>query len=90
VPYLTWQIYQNNLQAKFNTSLKTYNIQGFMVGNGATDWDIDAEPSYPDTFFNFELIPKSLIDQFHQKGCKVYHANVKPTEGGKDCDDLLD
>ena len=47
VPYLSWQIYENNLKAQWNTTLKTYNLTGFMVGNGCTNWDVDTDPSLP-------------------------------------------
>jgi hypothetical protein len=60
VPYLAYQIYQNNLQAAFDSSLENINIKGTMVGNGATDWDFDSNPSFPDTVRNFNMIPKDL------------------------------
>ena len=34
------------------------NLKGFMVGNGATNWDFDVSPSFPKTIYNFNLIPK--------------------------------
>jgi carboxypeptidase C (cathepsin A) len=57
VPYLSWQIYENNLKAEWNTTLKTYNLTGFLVGNGCTNWDFDTAPSDPETFANMQLIP---------------------------------
>jgi len=60
VPYLAYQIYQNNLQAEFDPTLYNINIKGTMVGNGATDWDFDSNPSFPDTVRNFNMIPKTL------------------------------
>ena len=60
MPYLAYQIYQNNLQAAFDSSLENINIKGTMVGNGATDWDFDSNPSLPDTVRNFNMIPKDL------------------------------
>jgi len=47
VPYFAHEIYQNNLIANFTPSLYTIPIAGTMVGNGATNWDYEAWPSYP-------------------------------------------
>ena len=47
VPYLAWQVYQNNLQATFNDELPKINLGGTMVGNGATNWSYDVWPSFP-------------------------------------------
>lgn len=63
-PYLSWQIYQNNLQAKFNTAKKTYNLKGFLVGNGATNWDFDVSPSFPSIAYDFNLIPMKLYNNY--------------------------
>jgi carboxypeptidase C (cathepsin A) len=58
VPYLAWQLHQHNLQASWSNGTQTsYNLKGFLVGNGATDWDIDINPAYPEVVFNFNLIP---------------------------------
>jgi len=47
VPYLSWKIYQNNLKQAFRSELTKYNLKGFLVGNGATNWDFDVSPSFP-------------------------------------------
>ena len=39
-------------------------LKGFMVGNGATDWDFDVSPSFPSIVYNFNLIPKKLYDEY--------------------------
>jgi len=33
-----------------------------MVGNGATDWDFDVSPSFPEVMFHFNLIEASLLE----------------------------
>jgi carboxypeptidase C (cathepsin A) len=55
VPYLAWQIYQHNLKNEFNPTKYQIKIklEGFMVGNGATDWDYDVSPSFPEVVYNF-------------------------------------
>ena len=88
VPYLTWQIYQNNLQQAFDTTKTKYNIAGFAVGNGATNWDFDVSPSFPETVVNFQLVPQRMLDQFNEAGCVYYFNDFRPHNGTSDCDDL--
>jgi len=40
-----------------------------MVGNGATNWDFDVSPSFPQTVYNFNIIPKSMYDTFVDNKC---------------------
>jgi len=39
-------------------------LKGFIVGNGATDWDFDVSPSFPDVVYNFNLIPSRMIKNY--------------------------
>lgn len=87
VPYLSWQIYQNNLQAKFNTNLTTYNLKGLLVGNGATKWDYDVSPSFPQTVYNFHLITKELYDTFENNDCHYYFNDVRVYNNSQLCID---
>lgn len=41
VPYLSWQIHQNNQLAKVNSTYTALPFKGFIVGNGATNWETD-------------------------------------------------
>jgi len=63
------------------TGRTRYNLKGFMVGNGATDWDFDFSPSFPSIAYNFNLIPKKLYDNYNKLGCKVYFNDFKPRDG---------
>jgi carboxypeptidase C (cathepsin A) len=91
VPYLTWQIYQHNLNEKLSKGTDIYNLKGFMVGNGATNWDFDVSPSFPETVYNFNLIPKSLIDTFNSNYCVIYFNGFRPDNGTstETCDKLF-
>ena len=86
VPYLAWQIYQNNLQASFNDSLPKINLGGTMVGNGATNWSYDVWPSFPQTLANFQIIEQSLLDDFEKEGCAAYFHNVRPATETPACE----
>ena len=80
VPYLAWQIYQHNLQS-FDVNKVAINLKGFMVGNGATDWDYDVSPSFPEVVYNFQMVPKSLWDTYESNHCKEFFNDFKPWEG---------
>ena len=45
------------------------NFQGFIVGNGATNWEVDISKSFADVVYNFNLIPKELYDTYKSNGC---------------------
>lgn len=47
-----------------------------MVGNGATDWDFDSMPSFPETVLQFNLISPSLFTQYRLNNCEVYFRGV--------------
>jgi carboxypeptidase C (cathepsin A) len=72
VPYLTWQIYQNNQQAAFKSDALKMNLAGMMVGNGATNWSVDVEPSFPATVRYFNIIPPKMFDDFEANNCHYY------------------
>jgi hypothetical protein len=38
----------------------TYNLKGFAIGNGITDWNVDAAPATYEAFVNFNLISPDL------------------------------
>jgi carboxypeptidase C (cathepsin A) len=89
VPYMTWQIYQYNLVAEMKNTTKM-NIQGMMVGNGATNWDFDVSPSFPATVFNFNLIPSKYLDFMTENNCVYYFNDFKNHSGPATCDAVWD
>lgn len=76
------------MQSAFKSSLVKYNLAGFLVGNGATNWDFDVSPSFPDTANDFNLIPMSLYNNYTNSGCKVWFNDFKPITGPPYCKDL--
>ncbi len=67
--------------------MQKYNLKGFIVGNGATNWDLDISPAFPDVVYNFNTIPKSLLDTYKANDCVYYFNNVKPHSTSKVCED---
>jgi hypothetical protein len=60
-----------------------------MVGNGATRWDVDVEPSFPATARWFNVIPPSLFNQFEANNCAFYFfPDYDPTRQSLLCDAL--
>lgn len=48
----------------------TYNLKGFAIGNGITDWNVDAAPATFEAYASFNLISQDLYAQFAQYNCK--------------------
>ena len=61
------------------------NLKGFIVGNGATQWDVDVQPSFPDVMYHFNLIQKPLIDTYKSNNCVQYFNDVKPGSNSTMC-----
>lgn len=76
VPYLSWQIYNQNERALKDKTLKHINLEGFIVGNGCTNWSYDVEPAMPATFANFNLIPMDLYETLNVNNCTYYFREV--------------
>lgn len=64
-----------------DSNITQINLKGFLVGNGATDWDFDVMPSFPETAYNFNVIPKSLLDEYQKLECTVYFNGVRNSTG---------
>jgi hypothetical protein len=64
------------------------NLKGYIVGNGATNWDIDISPAYPDVVYNFNIIPKTLLQNYTDNNCISYFRDVKPATNTTVCKEL--
>jgi hypothetical protein len=60
------------MQAEFNPNLYNINLAGMMVGNGCTNWNVDTSPALPETLYNFQIIPKRVLDSYEANDCKYY------------------
>jgi len=60
------------MQAEFKPKLYNMNLAGMMVGNGCTNWDVDTSPSLPETLFNFQIIPRRILDTYQENNCLFY------------------
>ena len=49
-----------------------------IVGNGATDFSVDVNPSQPRTLFNFQIIKRSLLNTFEENECFFSFGGVLP------------
>jgi len=57
------------------------NLKGFMVGNGATDWDFDVSPSFPETLFNFNIITSQTLKEYNDNNCTVWFNDFRNRTG---------
>jgi hypothetical protein len=53
------------------------NIKGFIVANGATDYDTDPYISTWEISNAFDLIPNDFYQQYVKAGCQMSLLNVK-------------
>jgi hypothetical protein len=53
------------------------NIKGFIVANGATDYDTDPFISTWEVCNAFDLIPNDFYQQYVKAGCQMYLNNMK-------------
>ena len=89
-PYLAWQLHQHNQLIKVKKAKTKINLKGFLVGNGATQWDVDISPSFPEVVYNFNLIPKSLLDTYNDNNCIAYFNDVHPATNTTICETSWD
>lgn len=68
-------------------NMTKYNLKGYIVGNGATNWDIDISPAYPEVVYNFNIIPKTLLDTFQENDCRYYFNDLKVHNNSELCND---
>jgi len=62
-----------------------YNLKGFLVGNGATDWNFDVDPAFPDVVYNFNLITKEDLDTYKDNNCHYYFNNFRHKDHSTEC-----
>ncbi len=63
------------------------NLKGFLVGNGATNWEVDISKSFTDVMFNFNLIPRDLYNTYKNNNCSNYFNDLKPPTNTSVCSD---
>ena len=98
-PNLAWAIHSHNQELNLTNATHEspklpFNLKGFIVCNGATDWRKDPHVSAMDLFYHFSIIPLQLYRDYQSKDCVVqwlwfYKMNMKPLPP-KDCKDMFD
>jgi len=48
----------------------TFNLKGFMVGNGCTDWSVDCTPAYMEMAYWHGLYDDALYNTITSNGCE--------------------
>lgn len=57
------------MRAVYDDDFTFINLNGTMVGNGATNWEFDVWPAFPETVFNFNMIPKEWLKTWEDNDC---------------------
>lgn len=66
-----------------------YNLKGFLVGNGATNWNVDAgAEAYIDTLWGFNMVPNALHKSWKDNKCQDYFGEVLPANMPPACVDI--
>lgn len=86
VPFTAHQIYLHNEAARDDPSAFKPNLQGFLVGNGCTNWKVDTTPAYLEMGFWHSLYDTATYDSMKALGCD-YSMGAKSTEI---CDTLIE
>jgi hypothetical protein len=51
---------------------------------------MDISPSFPDVVYNFNIIPKNLLDIMKNGNCRYYFNDVKTVNNSALCDETWD
>jgi len=86
VPYLASRMDEHNSKAASGDF--KFNLKGFMVGNGVTNWTYDTTGAFVDMGFMHGLYDYALRKQLDKFKCT--YANLEFTDPSKKCLDLLD
>lgn len=87
-PFLGYAIHQHNLIANFTSpTLVTYNLKGFIIANGGTDWKYDfLSETTPWTYAAFNIFPDSLLQEYIRLGCTIKNPLIfKTWEPSEEC-----
>lgn len=69
VPLLSYWVVDHNMKLNDTNHTEYINLNGFMVGNGVTNWTYDTANATIDVAFYRSLIPLSLYDEIAEKKC---------------------
>lgn len=70
-PYMTWMLHQHNLHMKaIGNETSLFNIKGYVIGNGITDFNFDGfVTTAMDVFPTFSHLPYAKYLEYHQNNC---------------------
>ena len=76
-PTLAYAIHLHNQEVAMNLTQPHINLKGFIIANGATDYDTDPYISTWEIANAFDLIPNDFYKQYQEAGCRMYLNDMK-------------
>lgn len=92
VPFTVNAIHHHNAIHSRDPTIFKPNLQGFMVGNGCTNWKYDTEAAYYEMAYYHSLIPGHIWEGMQTNNCieEYYNENWKGVNASKVCIGLRD
>jgi len=65
------------------------NLKGIAVGNAATNWKYDSEPTFFEVAYMHNIISKDTYNQWRDNYCFFSHAEILPSNWSMACEGAL-
>lgn len=85
VPYVTRLLHLHN---KDESNDFKFNLKGWMIGDGVTNWAVDCTPAYVEMGYYHGLYQTGLYEEFQK--CNLSYIDVDSTSISDHCMDLVD
>ena len=66
------------------------NLKGLIIGNGITDFNVDAQAALPSTIFGMNIITKNIYQKYVDHKCHFSFRNVLDEVVKKECEEVRD
>ena len=95
-PYLAYQIHTWNKEVKsmrmngqhVGAGKQLYNLAGFIIGNGATDFNFDTAYVYAETVHHYKLINDTIYKEYQDLGCEYWYRDLRIKSNPARCDEI--
>lgn len=78
------RIHQHNVQMKTHGG-QQINLKGILVGNGCTDWTVDATAAMPEFLYMHNVMDKDTYAKWVDNKCEDYAGGTFPSVLNEKC-----